>query len=754
MNKKVNDIISKMTIEEKAQMCSGKDFWTISDIKKFNVKSLLVSDGPHGLRKPQKTNMLFLKDSPKSICFPTSSLTACSWDRELIYNIGNYLGIECQAENINLLLGPGINIKRSPLCGRNFEYFSEDPYLTSEMAINFINGVQSQGIGTSLKHFALNNQEYRRMSVDVIAEERTIREIYLFAFERVIKNSKPYAIISAFNKVNGSFCTQNKYLLKNILRNEWKYDGMVLSDWGAVYDIVESLKAGNNLEMPTSFGNGVKKIINAVKTNDLDEKFLDEAVKRILTFILKTLENNTDNITYNIDEHYELSKKAARESIVLLKNEANILPIDTNQKISLIGAFAKNTRFQGGGSSHINPHKIDNIFDEFKKRLNDSNFIYKEGYHIENDEIDLKIINEAVDVAKNSDITVIIAGLPDKYEAEGFDRKHLSIPENQTKLIHEISKVQKNIVVVLYNGSPITMPWIYNVKGILECYLGGQAVSCAASELIFGEENPCGKLAESFPIKLEDNPSFLNFPGEEDIVKYNEGIFVGYRYYDTKNMDVLFPFGYGLSYTSFEYTNIKLNKKQINDNDNITVSVDIKNIGKRTGKEIIQLYVRDLQSTVIRPDKELKNFKKILLSPNEQKTITFDLGMRDFSFYNTDINDWYVETGDFEILIGKSSRDICLKETVYVISTKKISKKYTFNSTLRDIMKNEYGKKQVEKYLFSINISEKEIDPFFGLSLYDLLLDMPIRSILMASEGKINENAIFIFLEKLNSNNL
>ncbi|HQE50296.1 MAG TPA: glycoside hydrolase family 3 C-terminal domain-containing protein, partial [Fervidobacterium sp.] len=600
--------------------------------------------------------------SVPSTCFPTAVTTASSWDRELIKQMGQALAQECQAEEVDIILGPAINIKRSPLCGRNFEYFSEDPYLSSQLATAYIQAVQSLGVGTSLKHYAANNQEYRRFTIDETIDERTLREIYLSNFEGAVKEGKPWTVMCSYNRVNGILASENKYLLTEILKEEWGFEGFVVSDWGAVDERVEGIKAGLDLEMPSSYGIGDQKIIEAVKIGKLDEKELDQTVERLLKIIFKAVDNRKRGTTYDKQAHHKLARKIAGESMVLLKNQDNILPLKKEGTIAIIGAFAKKPRYQGGGSSHVNPTKLDNALEEIEKLVQGkAKIIYEEGYNLDNDEMNQELIDKAKETAKKSNVAIIFAGLPDRYESEGYDRKHMKMPENHNKLIEEISKVQPNTIVVLSNGAPVEIPWIDKVKGLLESYLGGQAGGGAVADILFGEVNPSGKLAETFPKKLSHNPSYLNFPGEGNKVEYREGVFVGYRYYDKKEIEPLFPFGYGLSYTTFEYTDIIVDKKEITDKETIEVKVKVKNTGKVKGKEIVQLYVRDVESKVNRPEKELKGFEKIELAPGEEKTVTFKLDKRSFAYYNTEIRDWYVESGEFEILVGKSSKEIELK---------------------------------------------------------------------------------------------
>lgn len=753
LSRDIKKIVSEMTLEEKAGLCSGLDFWHTKGVERLGIPSIMVTDGPHGLRKQaEDSDHLGLNASVPATCFPSAVTLASSWDRELAHTVGTALGEECQAENVSVILGPGANIKRSPLCGRNFEYFSEDPCLSSEMAAGHIKGVQSQGIGTSLKHFAVNNQEHRRMTVDAVLDERTLREIYLASFEGAVKKAAPWTVMCSYNKVNGEYASQNPYLLTQILKEEWGLEGFVMSDWGAVYDRVPGLNAGLELEMPSSFGAGDKKIVEAVKHGTVSEQVLDAAVERILKVVFKAVDNKKENAVYDKEAHHKLARKVASECMVLLKNEEEVLPLKKSGSIAVIGAFAKKPRYQGGGSSHINPTKVDDALSEIQNVAGDNaQILYAEGFRFD-DKIDDALVSEAKDLASKADVVVMFAGLPDMYESEGYDRKHLRMPENQVILIEELAKVQKKLVVVLSNGSPVEMPWLDKVQGVLEGYIGGQAVGGAVADLLFGEVNPSGKLAETFPKKLSDNPSYLNFPGEGDKVEYKEGLFVGYRYYDKKEIEPLFPFGYGLSYTSFEYTGISIDKEEMLDNEILVVKVKVKNTGKIAGKEIVQLYVRDVESAVIRPEKELKGFEKVQLEPGEEKTVEFKLCKRAFAYYNVDIKDWCVESGVFEILAGSSSRNLLLKAEVKVNSTTVIKKKYTMNSTLGDIMSNPENAEFIIGMIKNSPLGSSDSEGL-GMDVFSLMKDIPVRALLSLFGGPqspFTEEIALGMLKKIN----
>ena len=693
MKRDVKAIIREMTLEEKAGMCSGKDFWHLKGVERLGIPEVMVSDGPHGLRKQaEEADHLGLNESIKAVCFPTACATACSFDRDLLEEMGERIGDECQAEDLSVILGPAVNIKRSPLCGRNFEYFSEDPYLASQMAAAHIKGVQSKNVGTSIKHFAANNQEHRRMSCSSEIDERTLREIYLAAFETAIKEAKPDTVMCSYNRINGEFASENHWLLTEVLRDQWGFEGYVMSDWGAVNDRVKGLKAGLELEMPGSGGNTDKEIVEAVKSGELEESVLDRAVERILNIVFKFTDNRQEG-KFDLEEDHKLAAKIAGESMVLLKNEG-VLPLPAQgKKIAFIGKFAETPRFQGGGSSHINSFKITSALEAVKEV---AEVTYAQGYDVKEDVIDQAMLNQAVETAKEADVAVIFAGLPDAFESEGYDRTHMRMPDCQNTLISEIAKVQENVVVVLHNGSPVEMPWADQVKGILEAYLCGQAVGQAEVDILFGKVNPSGKLAETIPYKLSDNPSYLNFPGDGQKVEYKEGVFVGYRYYDTKEMPVRYPFGYGLSYTTFEYSDLQLSSDKIKDTDKLKVTLKVKNTGNRAGKEIVQLYVADKTGAASRPVKELKNFVKVELQPQEEKTVEMELDKRSFAWYNTDIHDWYAASGEYEILAAASSRDIRLKKTVYVESTTELPMHIHMNTTIGELLENPKTKAVVE----------------------------------------------------------
>lgn len=747
----VKELVKQMTVEEKAGLCSGQDFWHTKAIERLGIPAVMVSDGPHGLRKQdQEADHLGLNESIKAVCFPAGCALAASFDRRMTTRLGEALGEECQAENVAVILGPAVNIKRSPLCGRNFEYYSEDPYLASEIAASHIKGVQSKNVGTSIKHFLANNQEHRRMSSSSEMDERTAREIYLAAFEGAVKQSRPWTVMCSYNRINGTYACENKKYLTDILRNELGFDGFVVSDWGAVNDRVESLKAGLELEMPSSFGINDKKIVAAVESGRLSEECLDKAVERVLNIVYKFVENRDENAVFDREADHRLSREIAAECMVLLKND-QILPLDEKADTVFIGAFAKKPRYQGGGSSHINSFKVESALDASAGM---EHITFAPGFITEKDVVDDALIQEAVEAAKKAEAAVVFAGLPDSFESEGFDREHMSLPNCQNELIRQVAAVNPNTVVVLHNGSPVEMPWIKDVKGVLEAYLGGQAVGAATVDILFGRANPCGRLAETFPLKLEDNPSYLYYLGEGDKVEYREGVFVGYRYYDKKKMDVLFPFGHGLSYTSFVYGNLKLDKEQMSDSESLKVSVDVTNTGTRKGKEVVQLYVAPLNGSIIRPVRELRGFDKIELNPGETKTVSFQLEKRAFAYYDMEAEDWTVESADYEIQIGKSSRDIVAAAKVHVESTGKKTRCYDRNTTFGDLMKDEKAMEIAGSLLKDMAVLGDAGEDALGESTAAMndamMMYMPIRGVITFGQGNVSEEALEELIEKIN----
>ena len=781
--KDIKNLIAQMTVEEKASLCSGKDFWHLKGIERLGIPEIMVTDGPHGLRKQAgKSDQIGLRDTVPAVCFPTASALAATWDRDLIYQVGVALGEECRTENVAVILGPGANIKRSPLCGRNFEYFSEDPYLAGQMAKSHINGVQSQGIGTSLKHFVVNNQEHRRMTIDAVVDERALREIYLAGYETAVKEAQPWTVMCAYNKVNGTYCAENAFLMTEVLKEEWGHEGLVVTDWGAMNVRVDGLRAGVELEMPGTPNGNDEKIVTAVRFGDLDEVVLDCAVERILTMIFKAEKTLTEAFEYNKEAHHALARKVAGKGAVLLKNEDAALPVSEGASIALVGRFAKMPRYQGGGSSLMEPTKLDTLYDEMLKLVSEANLSYAPGYDEKGDLPDEDLIRGAIEVSKNADVVVVCAGLPDRYETEGLDRKHMHLPPGHDALIQRLAGVHARVLVVLSNGSPVEMPWVNKVQAVLEGYLGGQAGAGGIADILLGRVNPSGKLAETFPLRLEDNPSYPNFPGGPATVEYRESIFVGYRYYDTVHQEVLFPFGHGLSYTSFAYSDLAVQPGA--ESDSFVVTLKVKNNGDVAGDEIVQLYVRDVEANVFRPEKELKGFVRVSLQPGEELPVTMELDSRAFAYYDTARKNWVVEAGTFEILVGASSRDIRVStiiETGSVVQKHPAYEKfpkgaaisdadftallsrplpsndgekkgeYTLNTPICELSGSFVGRqlyKMMQKQVAKI-IAGQEDTPT-ELMMTTMIKEMPLRNLLMMGDGPLNAGMLDGLLEMMN----
>ena len=613
-----------------------------------------------------------LGNSVPTTCFPPAATSSCSWDDDLLFEEGVAMAEECLKEKVSVILGPGTNIKRAPTCGRNFEYFSEDPLLAGKCSAAIINGVQSKGVGTSLKHFACNSQEAFRMVLNEVIDERTMREIYFPAFEIAVKEAQPWTIMNSYNRINGVYASQNEWMQQQVLRKEWGFKGLIVTDWGASVDRVDGVKAGTDLEMPSSGNLNAKKIVAAVKDGTLDEAILDERVDAVVDLILKSKPALEKTHTYDKKAHHKIAQKIAEGSMVLLKNDDSILPLQAGQKVAVIGEMAKAPRFQGAGSSVINPTMLSNAYDELVELGVD--VTYAQGYYKsagtkkeqKTRMTEAQLTEEAVNVAKNADVAIVFAGLTEDFEGEGYDRETINMPPNHNKLISDVAAANPNTIVVLAGGSVVLMPWLSEVKGLLNSGLGGQAAGAAVANILTGKVNPSGKTSETYPVSFEANPTFGNYPGGPVTSEHKESVYIGYRYYDSANEDVVFPFGFGLSYTTFEYSDIKLSADSIKDTDTLTVSFKVKNTGDVAGAEIAQVYVADKESTIFRPSKELKGYKKVFLNAGEEKEVSVELSKRAFAFYNVNINDWCVESGDFDIMVCASSRDVKLTATVNV----------------------------------------------------------------------------------------
>lgn len=751
ITEKVDKLIGELTLEEKASLCSGRDDWSTQPIERLDIPWIWVSDGPHGLRRAPATNMAGYGDQLPATCFPTASALAATWDLDLIYKVGQALGVECQALDVNVLLGPGVNIKRSVLGGRNFEFFSEDPILSGELGASFINGVQSEGVGTSLKHYVANNVETMRMYMNSDVDTRTLHEIYLTPFEIAVKKAQPWTTMACYNRVQGEYGTQSAYLLTDILKNEWGYKGIVISDWFAVVDRVQGIESGMHIEMP-----GVKKvndlfIVDAVNNGELDEAILDNLVKEILSVVFYAKERERESVDQAIEEHHRFARQVAAEASTLLKNNEDVLPLssDKYKSVAIIGEFAENPRYQGNGSSEVKPTKLDKVVDVIKAEYGkDVKISYAQGYSLA-DDADFSLIEEAKKVAEKADIAIVFAGLPLHYESEGIDRTHIDMPASHNKLISEVAAIQEKAVVVLTNGSAVAMPWVDEVEGILETWLGGQAGAGATVDVLFGKVNPSGKLAETFPVKLEDTPASFNFPGEEGNVLYGERIFVGYRHYDEKKIEPLFPFGFGLSYTTFEYSGIKVSNNEFTSEEGLSVSVVVKNTGKVKGKEVVQLYVSDIESSLQRPERELKKFVKIELEPGEEKEVSFELGSRDFSFFHSKKHMWIAESGDFNIEIGASSRDIRQTETVTMKSVQQVPLAFDEFTFIREYWENEQTQKLIIELVPEwVKASTPEGKSMEEAEFHGFFIDHPIVKLPYISGGETTEEEVMELIKK------
>ncbi len=751
-------LVAQMTLEEKAGLCSGLDFWSTKPIPRLGIPSVFMTDGPHGLRKAKGTDF---NNSVPATCFPTASALASSWNADLLGKVGTALGRECQANDVQILLGPGINMKRSPLGGRNFEYFSEDPVLAGFLSAALINGVQGQGVGTSLKHFAANNQEFERMTMSSDPDERALHEIYFPAFEIAVTQAQPWSVMCAYNKLYGTYCSENPYLLTDVLRKDWGYKGFVVSDWGAVNDRPLGVAAGLNLEMPASGGVNDKKIVEAVRAGKLPETALDQAVTELLAVLLRAYDARKPGATYDQAAHHALARQVAGECVVLLKNDGQLLPVDTakTKKVAVIGAFAKNPRFQGSGSSQVRPTQIANAYDELAKIMGPNATLgYAPGYTAEGTTDD-QLIAEAQRQAKAAEVAVVFVGLPDVYESEGYDRSTLDLPAGHNRLVEAIAAVQPNLVVVLLNGSAVTMPWAGKTKAILEGWLGGQAGGGAIADVLTGRVNPSGKLSETFPVRLEDTPAFLDFPAHNGVARYGEGIFIGYRYYDTKHVAPMFPFGYGLSYTTFSYEKIQLSAAKAKDTDPLVVEVTVKNTGKVAGQEVVQLYVQEPNAPVMRPAKELKHFAKVLLQPGESKVVRFEMGYRDFAWYDPAVHAWQVNSGSFNILVGGSSANLPLQKTVEIESTHKQYPPLTRHSMLKEFASNPKGQAVYQQLMEILSApepgaqapspAELESRKKSAAMLMVFMNEMPVYKIVHMSRGRLTEEKLNELLKQV-----
>jgi beta-glucosidase len=795
-----SELLAELSNLEKATLCTGRTFWDLNGVERLGLPSIMVTDGPHGLRKQAGDgDHVGLSGSVPAVCFPSGAGLASSWNRSLLQEVGTALGQACLQERVSVLLGPGINIKRSPLCGRNFEYFSEDPFLSGEIAKAWIQGVQSQGVGTSIKHFAANNQENHRLVVDTVVDERTLREIYLPSFEMAVKDAQPWTVMCSYNLLNGTYLSENKLLLTDILKQEWGHNGLVVTDWGAANQRVAGIAAGLELDMPGNRGVFTPRILAAIESGELEQDALDAAAARVIQLLLKSKPALEKPFHYDVEAHHALARRAAEEACVLLQNEDSLLPLARDGSIAVIGALARHPRYQGAGSSQITPTRIEIPLEEIARLLPEGvEPRFAPGYSLTDDSIDTALREEALLLAGEVETVIVFAGLPDAYESEGFDRDHMRLPAVQLDLIQQLVQVAQKVVLVMQNGSPVELPFKDKVPAILECYLGGQAGASAIARVLFGEVNPGGKLAETFPLRLEDTPCHAWFPGEPRQVQYREGIWVGYRYFGSTGVPVAFPFGHGLSYTTFEYRNIRVaadwsadsghyDSALMEDWAGLLIQCDIQNTGAVAGWEIAQLYIHDRDSVVHRPRRELKGFEKTWLEPGETKTVRFEIGRRAFAYWDVAKSRWVVSGGTFDLEVGSSSQDIRLACQLGLASADEPSpvkadlqpylepgkldfndkafsallghdipavtpvKPYHLNSTLDEAGATLVGRllmSQVKKTLFKM--SDQGIDEKVERMMDAIVREMPLRCLVTLSGGKVDFKTITVLIQLMN----
>lgn len=747
METQIENNIYQMSIEDKIRILNGQNFWESKGYEQYGIKKIVFCDGPSGLRfQKDPDNILGLSKSEKAVCFPTSSAIASSWNEELVYIMASSIAKEAIAKGVDVVLGPGVNIKRSPLCGRNFEYYSEDPFLSSQMGAAFVRGLQQNGIGACLKHFVANNQEAYRMSIDTRIDERALNEIYLKAFENIVKNYKPWSVMSGYNKLNGKHCSENKSLLIDKLRLEWKYDGLVVSDWFAVSNILNSIKNGMELEMPSVGDTSYNILMEAYNNNEISDNEINRATINIMNLSRKC-DNSVKNQMEkeNLEKHHEIARKMAEESMVLLKNENDILPLKIDEKILFIGELGENLSIQGSGSSKVNPTKVD-LLDE-NLANNGMAFNYKKGYELGDCEIDKVLVEDCLKDIKKYEKIVIFTGLFDGDEGEGYDRTDISLPESQNHLIKEIVKLNQNVVVVLQTGSVVEMPWIKNVKAVLQANLCGQGMGFALARILIGKTNPSGKLTETYPLKLSDTGAYL-YRGNSSGVTYNESIFVGYRYYDKKEMNVLFPFGHGLSYSKFIYHDFRVEEE----NNEYQVYFNVTNKSLMDGKEIVQLYVQLNENAEVQPVKQLKTFKKINIKANETKEVVLKLGIDDFKYYDINQKEWIIATGTNKILVGKSSRDIVYEHSIEIEFRNKKYKKINYNTTLSELQKipelSSFINEQTNMLVKQLNVPKD-----LSINIKEIEKSMcyiPLRYIVQISKGAFSYEYLDYFINQLN----
>lgn len=755
---KAEAILERMTEEEKINFLSGKNNWETMDFPHHEIPSLFLADGPCGLRKQTgKGDHLGIEDSVPATATVSGGCLAATWNPECAYENGRILGEEAAQEQVDVLLAPAMNIVRSPLCGRNFEYFSEDPCLTGKIAAGYVEGVQSSGVGACLKHYAVNNQETEREYINAIIDERTMREIYLPAFEEAVKQANPQAVMSALNQINGTYGAEHKELLTDILRKEWGFSGFTVSDWYGIVHPEKAVAAGMDLDMPYSSGVGAEHIRNALEEKRLTWEEVDACCLHLLKAVECCMERSKLRKQKEkkslLECHHEKAVKIAEEGIVLLKNEGNVLPLSANEQIGVIGLYAKEPRITLEGSARVVNVQRE-IPLECMERIGGSKVKWSQGYEEEKGQKTDDLIEDAIALAKECEKVVFFMGQPSGVEMEGHDRKNLNLPENQENLLQKILEVNSNVVVVLSNASAVAMPWKEQVKGIFECFMAGQGMGKAIARLLYGKVNPSGKLPVSFTKRLEDTSAYFYFPGDKEKVEYGEGVFVGYRYYDIKRTDLLYPFGYGLSYTKFLYKDLRIDKPVFEQGEEeLHVSMTLKNTGDYAGAEVVQLYVKMFDSVVKRPQKELKKFLKVYLEPGEETCVSFILNKRDFAYYDVRYKEWYVPEGDYGILLGSSSQDILLEEYVKVVPDRKHRKVLSGWSQIGELRETPTGEEYfgIIKKVLSEHMPEETV--FFNkkdLENDNKINQLSLRLVNLLSNGIINNDHILKWVAEVN----
>jgi beta-glucosidase len=743
-------LVAGLTLEEKAALLSGSGAWETAGVERLGIPSITLTDGPHGVRKQDPDAERFSFDaSLPATCFPTAAALGSSWDVDLLTRVGQALGAESRAAGVAVLLGPGVNLKRSPLCGRNFEYLSEDPVVSGHLGAALVRGIQSQGVGASVKHFAVNNQETDRMRVSAEVDERTLRELYLAGFEHIVTSARPWTVMASYNRINGVYAAQNPWLLTEVLRGDWGFDGLVVSDWGAVSDPVAAVAAGLDLEMPTTNGASAARLVEAVTVGRIEEAVLDRAATRLLTLLSRAADPSEPVVEADYGHHHALARLAAAESAVLLKNEDAILPLnpDTRLSVAVIGELARTPRFQGAGSSQINATKVDDALTAISAltepggdRLSVS---FSPGYLLSGEQ-DEALLSEAVTAAAGADVAVVFLGLPEGAESEGYDRTHLGLPGVQLRLLAAVAEANRDVVVVLANGGVVEVAsWEHQAKAVLEGWLAGQAGGGAIADLLFGRANPCGRLAESIPLRLQDTPSYLNFPGSDSTVTYGERLYVGYRYYDAKDLPVSHPFGHGLSYTAFAYSDLLASVEGQGEEAVVRLRLTVTNTGPVSGKEVVQVYVRDVEASVDRPVRELKDFAKVGIEPGQSAVVEFELRARDLSYFSPAHGRWVLEGGEFEICVGASSRDLRLTTTV-TVDAPALARPLSLESTVGEWLAHPSGGPLLIEAMSANAASAAVADP----AILRMVESLPLVRLIAMSGGLVSAAELDGLLEQ------